>query len=384
MVRACFPPHRLCRGPGALRRLACVGFALVILAACTQYPAPVRIANPVSAGDTPPLPPELPLQRQVAQLPAMPPLPAHKPAVPGSSTAITTLPAPSGEPVEEELPLASVAAALLQPAAAQAPAERPEEAAVGYVTVLPGDTVYAISRRYDVAVKDIIALNDMKEPYTLFVGRDIRLPSRRYHTVAPGESLSAIATRYGLPPQEIVAANDLVAPYTLFVGQRLAMPGIEADGSRATAPLEQSAGVTSVAVPAEVAMPSRGNLQFVWPVEGPILSTFGAKDGGLHNDGINIGAPAGAPVRAAEQGVVAYVGNELRGYGNLILIKHADGWVSAYAHNSEVRVARGQEVSRGQIIGAVGSTGGVSSPQSHFELRRDGQAVDPTSYLVRL
>jgi len=387
MIRASSPSHRLACAWRSLRHPVWAAVALVFLAACSQVPAPVRIANPVSTDDRPPLPPELPVQRLQALTTNLPPLPAYKPPVPGTGGApavVATAPSASTAGAGGELPLASVAAALLQPAEAQAPSQPPEEASVGYVTVLPGDTVYAISRRFNVAVADIIALNALQPPHTLYVGQDLRLPSRRYHTVAPGESLSAISARYRLPAQDLIAANDLVVPYTLFVGQRLAIPGFEADGSVAAQSVEQNAAVAAVAVPTEVAMPSRGSLQFVWPVEGTVLSTFGAKNDGLHNDGINIAAPAGTPVWAAEQGVVAYVGNELRGFGNLILIKHADGWVSVYAHNSEVRVARGQEVARGQVIGTVGSTGGVSSPQSHFELRRDGRAVDPMSYLVSL
>ena len=359
---------------------------VLVLAACSQSPVPVTFGQGILQpdDDLPPLPPELPLQRLTQQA-DLPPLPREKPLPPSYAPIVEPVAvAAAVPPTDPSLPLAGVAASLLEPASSQAPAVVPEQAAVGYVTVLPGDTVYAISRRYDVAVRDVIALNELQEPYTLFVGQDLRLPSQRYHTVAPGESLSAIAARYRQPAGDIIAANELNAPYTLFVGQRLAIPGIAADGSVAATPVEENEAVAAVAVPEQVALPARGSLQFIWPVNGTVLSTYGEKENGLHNDGINIGAPAGTPVQAVEDGVVAYVGDELRGYGNLILIKHAEGWVSAYAHNSDVRVARGQTVKRGQVIGTVGVTGGVSTPQSHFELRRDGQAVDPMNYLVRL
>jgi murein DD-endopeptidase MepM/ murein hydrolase activator NlpD len=104
----------------------------------------------------------------------------------------------------------------------------------------------------------------------------------------------------------------------------------------------------------------------------------------MHNDGINIGAPRGAPVQAADAGVVAYTGNELRGYGNLILIKHADGWISAYAHCDQLLVKRGDKVARGQVIARVGATGNVNEPQLHFELRHGRQAVDPREFLTPL
>jgi murein DD-endopeptidase MepM/ murein hydrolase activator NlpD len=123
---------------------------------------------------------------------------------------------------------------------------------------------------------------------------------------------------------------------------------------------------------------------FVWPVRGRILEGFGPGPDGAHNDGINIAAPRGSPVQAVEGGVVAYAGNELRGYGNLILIKHPGGWISAYAHCDLILVRRGERVARGQVIARVGSTGNVSTPQLHFELRRGDKPVDPRAYLAPL
>ena len=129
--------------------------------------------------------------------------------------------------------------------------------------------------------------------------------------------------------------------------------------------------------------PARGAERFLWPVEGPLLAAYGPQESGRHNDGINIAAVAGAPVRATANGVVVYAGNELRGYGNLLLIRHANGWTSAYGHNARLLVGRGAVVSRGQVIAEVGQTGSVSRPQSHFELRRGAEAVDPSRYLAR-
>ena len=146
--------------------------------------------------------------------------------------------------------------------------------------------------------------------------------------------------------------------------------------STAAAPATQPAPT-----PENVTPPPRGSGKFLWPVNGKLVSLFGVKEGGQHNDGINIAAPLGTPVHAADNGVVAYAGNELRGFGNLLLIRHADGWVSAYAHCDALLVKRGDEVKRGQVIARVGQTGAVSSPQLHFELRKAGTAVDPTSEL---
>jgi murein DD-endopeptidase MepM/ murein hydrolase activator NlpD len=120
--------------------------------------------------------------------------------------------------------------------------------------------------------------------------------------------------------------------------------------------------------------------EFRWPARGRIIEGF--KAGG--NDGINIAVPEGTSVRAAESGVVAYAGNELKGYGNLVLIRHPNGFVSAYANNGELDVKRGDTVKRGQVIAKSGQTGNVNSPQLHFELRKGSTPVDPTSYLAGL
>ncbi len=114
-----------------------------------------------------------------------------------------------------------------------------------------------------------------------------------------------------------------------------------------------------------------------------MVSGFGVKSKGLHNDGINIAAPRGAAVVAAENGIVAYAGNELRGFGNLLLVKHSGGWLTAYAHNERLLVKRGERVRKGQRIADVGSTGTVSTPQLHFELRKGRRAVNPRKHLRR-
>ncbi|KAA0676920.1 LysM peptidoglycan-binding domain-containing protein [Roseomonas genomospecies 6] len=127
----------------------------------------------------------------------------------------------------------------------------------------------------------------------------------------------------------------------------------------------------------EEATPQRATGRLLWPVKGKVISTFGPKPDGLHNDGLNIAAAKGTTVVAADNGVVAYAGNELRGFGNLLLVKHSDGFITAYAHLDRIDVERGMAVKRGQAIGTVGQTGSVTSPQLHFELRKGSQAVDP-------
>jgi len=120
---------------------------------------------------------------------------------------------------------------------------------------------------------------------------------------------------------------------------------------------------------------------FRWPVRGKVITTYGAKTNGKANDGINLAVPEGTPVKAAEDGVVAYSGNELKGYGNLILVRHSNGYVTAYAHASELMVKRGDTIKRGQIIAKSGQSGEVGSPQLHFEIRKGSSPVDPLQFL---
>ena len=121
---------------------------------------------------------------------------------------------------------------------------------------------------------------------------------------------------------------------------------------------------------------------FRWPVRGRVIAGFGPKTNGQQNDGINVSVPEGTPIKAAEEGVVAYAGSELKGYGNLVLVRHANGFVTAYAHASELSVKKGETVKRGQVIGKAGATGNVTSPQLHFEVRKGATPVDPAQYLT--
>jgi len=230
--------------------------------------------------------------------------------------------------------------------------------------------------------------------------------------VEHGQSLSVIAHAYHVPAPAIIAANHLTPPYKIEVGRYLVIPGtggaplstppplmaaspvppnaqsrppeiIPLDGPAPApgAPPEPSAADEARGEPAAAApLPHGGH--FAWPVHGRILVGYGVTAGGKHNDGINIAAARGTPVTAVDGGTVAYAGNELRGYGNLVLVKHANGWITAYAHCEELLVKLGDTVSRGQEIAKVGTTGGVSEPQLHFELRRGKHAVDPREFLA--
>lgn len=363
------------------------------------------------------------------------------------------------------------------------------------ITVEPGDTLYVISRRYDVPTKVIADRNGLTPPYSLSVGQTLILDPTRTHIAADGDTLTSIARRYGVDEATLASVNEFPVgaqvrpgtevwipdPFTNAAGPRnYASAAVSANdlppvtaAPRNTRPITSenlpplpgaaplSAGVTTgvgvgagvsggsavvgagtgaiasaplsapmavqpqpAAPSAEVMTPapqlaapqpltpqapaalppetpretnvaslpparatplpaSTSGIQFTWPVTGPILARFGAAGKGLHNDGINIGAPAGTQVRAAGNGVVAYAGNELKGFGNLLLIKHADGWTTAYAHNDKLLVAKGDTVAQGQVIAVVGRTGNVDKPQLHFEVRKGTQAMDPMTYLVK-
>ncbi len=252
------------------------------------------------------------------------------------------------------------------------------------------ETVYGISRRYGVPLRGVIDANGLKPPYALRIGQELLIPVQRDHVVAKGDTVYSISRRYGVELGELVRFNRIRPPYTIKPAQRLVLPESRPPAPVIEPPTAPPAGKTLLAVrPARAAPvavprpPPRAGNKFHWPVKGRVILGYGPKADGLHNDGINIKAPRGAPVRAAENGVVAYTGNELRGFGNLILIKHAGGWVTAYAHADQVVVRRGDKVRRGQTIGRVGSTGNVASPQLHFEVRKGTQAVDPTRLLAR-
>jgi murein DD-endopeptidase MepM/ murein hydrolase activator NlpD len=122
-------------------------------------------------------------------------------------------------------------------------------------------------------------------------------------------------------------------------------------------------------------------LKFLWPANGSVVTGFGPTDDGLRNDGINITLPSGTPVRCAEAGKVVFVGEKVKGFGKLVLVTHAQGWSSAYAHLDKVNVKKGQTIKRGQVLAFSGQSGTIKTPQLHFELRQGVQAVDPTPYL---
>jgi murein DD-endopeptidase MepM/ murein hydrolase activator NlpD len=239
------------------------------------------------------------------------------------------------------------------------------------------------------------------------------------HVVAPGETLIAISRKYKMPLAELARLNNIPAHTKVNIGDRITIPATRAaqaaqpeqklagQPKTLSAPAKAKAEVKTAAQPkagpalasaqptqtASVATPAEpppatnsvrtGNssLSFRWPAKGRIIGGFGPKTNGQTNDGINIALPEGTPIKAAEDGVVAYAGNELKGYGNLVLVRHADGYVTAYAHAKELLVKRGDPIKRGQTIARSGQTGNVDAPQLHFEIRKGPAPIDPMPHL---
>jgi murein DD-endopeptidase MepM/ murein hydrolase activator NlpD len=317
--------------------------------------------------------------------------------------------------------------------------------AAGGTTIIVGtsDTLEILAKRYNVSSAAILQANGYKGPRALSPGQQLIIPHRTAAIAAPalasapsvappvsrpvavagassthvvnrGDTLMSIAHRNHVPVAELARANNLDTSAKLSLGMKLTVPGaksaaaapalqpVVAAPAAAVAPATKMAAVAppqsarlaqattnvteekSVAAEAAAVKPSEatGALPtFRWPVRGKVITSYGAKTNGKSNDGINLAVPEGTPVKAAEDGVVAYSGNELKGYGNLVLVRHANGYVTAYAHASELLVKRGDTIKRGQIIAKSGQSGEVGSPQLHFEIRKGSSPVDPLQFL---
>jgi len=303
-------------------------------------------------------------------------------------------------------------------------------------TIIVGtsDTLEILARRYNVTPAAILQANGYKGPRVLSPGQQLIIPhagtiaaapamaapvsrpavvaaASSVHVVNHGDTLMGIARRNHISAGELARANGLEPGSKLRIGMKLNVPG---KAAAAVAPVAQPVVTQAVAAPpatkvaAVTADPQQkarlaqattveeapaneapvkvseatGALPtFRWPVRGKVITSYGAKTNGKANDGINLAVPEGTPVKAAEDGVVAYSGNELKGYGNLVLVRHSNGYVTAYAHASELLVKRGDTIRRGQIIAKSGQSGEVGSPQLHFEIRKGSTPVDPLQFL---
>ena len=252
-----------------------------------------------------------------------------------------------------------------------APASRPiaiASAAPSVHVVNRGDTLLSIARRNHVSVTELARANNIDPSAKIKLGMKLTVP--RAKTAADGHAAQPATVAAAQP------AAALAPPATRMAAAAGAPPQSARLAQATTKVEENSAEAPAKAADATGALPT-----FRWPVRGKVITSYGAKTNGKANDGINLAVPEGTPVKAAEDGVVAYSGNELKGYGNLVLVRHANGYVTAYAHASELLVKRGDTIKRGQIIAKSGQSGEVGSPQLHFEIRKGSSPVDPIQFL---
>lgn len=229
---------------------------------------------------------------------------------------------------------------------------------VAEVEVQPGDTLYSLSRKYSVPVNDLAVMNKLNPPFALRVGQKIRVPNL----------------------EQAMVAKDIV------VENKVKQESVQKEQTQSKTEVKTAKAEKKISSDPSKKLPkinARSSSKFSWPVRGKILSAYGAKNNGLFNDGVNIASAKGTSVVAAENGVVAYAGNEIKGMGNLIIVQHESGWMTVYAHLDSMNVKRGTKVNVGQKIGTVGETGKVDSPQLHFEIRKGTKAYDPISYMKK-
>ncbi len=307
----------------------------------------------------------------------------------------------------------------------------------GRVTVGDGVTLYAIAKANHMTVKQLADANNIRAPYTVAPGRVILVPgvsapvvpainlaaaapvqaqpviaedvapapaNGSTYVVARGDTLFSVGRKFSISPFAIADANRLPHDKPLPLGKTLRIPmKNNVAAAKQVQPVIQDDNQDEIAnsnIPqkkgavlqqdnsgeiaddsAPAAAPQDAQLAMRWPVRGKVISGFGPKSNGMKNEGINISVPEGTSVQAAEAGVIAYAGNELKGYGNLILIRHAGGYVTAYAHTSQILVKKGDIVKRGDVIAKSGQTGAVQSPQLHFEVRKGATPLNPSTFL---
>ncbi len=293
--------------------------------------------------------------------------------MPAQTALASTAPAPSPAalgtlPTNSSVPTVAASAPTVAPAAANSNGSY-------YHTIAGGESLYTIARRYDVTTQAIVQANNLGSPDKIVVGQKILIPGRSDLASQPVQVAST--TPVAAPaPQPAPAPSATLQQAAATPTPAPATPAATTPQQPAPTQVAAAPAATQPAAPApEPAM--SGSDKFRWPVSGRVLVDFAASRG----TGINIEASEGAPVAAAENGTVIYVGSGVEGYGNLVLIRHPNGFVSAYAHLSSMNVAKGAVVKRGDTIGAAGKTGSVTQSQLHFELRKGATPVDPMPLL---
>jgi murein DD-endopeptidase MepM/ murein hydrolase activator NlpD len=289
---------------------------------------------------------------------------------PGQHLVIPRYRAPSQVYTPPTTRVATVPAAPSPEPVARPRATLPANAAVHVVT--RGETLHSIARLYGKSDFVVAKANDMRPDAPMHVGERIIIPDAHEREKLRAE----------VPPERVThEAANAEAPRSAW---RTA-PVEQQPAGKPSKPAEQTPAkatiVKETAPPIKAAEPEGSLASFRWPARGPVLAGFGPQPGGLQNDGIDVAMPNGTPVKAADDGVVTYAGDELKGYGNLVLIRHSTGYVTAYAHANEILVKHGDVVKRGQVIARSGATGTVKEPELHFEIRKGATPVDPSQFL---
>jgi len=251
----------------------------------------------------------------------------------------------------------------------------PAPAGNGAHIVKPGETIYSLARHYRLTPMAIAKANNVGLDHRVKVGDRVVIPGQTSGAPRLAAPAPAVQPKPAQPAPQI-AAKPVIKP----AGKPQATPKVAQNDAAPSAHI-----VTPAADPLPESAPTgttgNSSVSLRWPVRGKVIQAFGPKSSGGQNDGINVSVPEGTPIKAAEDGVVAYAGNELKGYGNLVLVRHSNGFVTAYAHASELAVKKGETIKRGQVIGKAGATGNVNAPQLHFEVRKGATPVDPMQYL---
>lgn len=297
-------------------------------------------------------------------LPANARRPLAKPAEPAPVTSIV-----GQAPVPVSQPVAAAPTRIPPQPVAAAPAADWD----GSYVVKSGDSLYGIARTYKIQVAELQRQNAITDAMKMKPGMTLKVPSGNVASATLTAPAGAVAA---VPAQTPTAPT---APAAVTGGVRLLNPPADALPQKETV----TALPVKVAGPATATAASTASAKFRWPARGSLLAGFGKRPDGAHNDGINIAVPAGTDIAASDAGTVAYAGSEIKAYGNLVLIRHEGGWVTAYAHADQILVKRGDVVTRGQVIAKAGSSGSVDQPQVHFELRQGSKPIDPTPHMEK-
>ena len=242
------------------------------------------------------------------------------------------------------------------------------------ITIFPGDTLLTLSKKYKVSIKELIKYNNLEPPFVLKPGKRLMIPKPLYYKVKKNDTFFKIAKCHDLKIQDLKDRNKKIEDKKIQIGNILKLPYYAKKNKCLKSKIKNNRK--------DMNKLNTRSL-FAFPTEGKIIATFGKKESGRRNDGINIKAAEGNPVRAALSGKIIYRGNELPAWGNLILIKHKGGWTTAYAHLKKYLVKQGDLVKTGDVIGLVGRSGSVNNSQLHFQIRKKSKPVNPITYLKK-